>query len=56
MLGIEEDTICTIALTCSLFKTLPSANFTKTDAVGDPASLTNTDLSGIAKWTLAPRT
>ena len=29
-------------------------NLTKTEAVGGAVSLTNTDFSGIAKWTLAP--
>jgi len=44
MLGIDEETICTIDLTCSLFKTRPSASFTNTDAVGEAESLTKTDL------------
>ena len=47
--GIDDETICTIDLTCSRLRTLPSANLTKTDAVGEAESLTNTDLSGIAK-------
>ena len=49
MLGIDDDTICTIDLICSLDKTLPSDNLTNTEAVGGAVSLTNTDFSGIAK-------
>ena len=51
----DDETIWTMDLTCSRFRTLPSASFTKTEAVGDAEFLTKTDLSGIAKCTLAPK-
>ena len=46
--------MCTIERICSRPSALPSASFTKTEAVGGEESLTKTDFSGIAKCTLAP--
>ena len=51
--GTDDETKCVIAFTCDAPNARPSKSWTNTDAVTGAVSLTKTDFSGIAKWTLA---